>query len=317
MNAVALSDRAINSLARSLSRVTPLTWYVGASQRFAIRAELALRSSALSTADGPAVHWHEGGTGPAVLLLNGVSASGLLWPSAFVTELERHHRVIRIDNRGTGWSCGAPSPFTIARMADDALEVLQACGEESAVVVGLSMGGAIAQELALRHPGVVDRLVLMATIPPPPSQVPPPDVARLMRVLLGPLTPGRAGDAAHRARAAHAVLALAGRSFVADPDLREEIGHQLLAKATPRWGALQQSRAVVAWHGPQRLRGIRAHTVVLTGAEDPVIPVANGERIAALVPGAEHVVLPGVGHLVPWEAPDAVLDAIRGRRHPR
>jgi pimeloyl-ACP methyl ester carboxylesterase len=121
----------------------------------------------------PVVHWHDGGRGPALLLLNGWSASGLVWPESWLARLEERYRVIRIDNRGTGWSRSAPYPFTIADMADDARDVLRACRIDRAAVLGQSMGGMIAQELAIRHGGFVGKLVLAATRPPAPAYVAP------------------------------------------------------------------------------------------------------------------------------------------------
>lgn len=81
--------------------------------------------------------------------------------------------MIRIDNRGTGWSRSASYPFTIADMADDARDVLRACRIDRAAVLGVSMGGMIAQELAIRHGGFVDKLVLAATRPPAPAYIAP------------------------------------------------------------------------------------------------------------------------------------------------
>jgi 3-oxoadipate enol-lactonase len=121
----------------------------------------------------PVVHWHDRGRGPALLLLNGWSASGLVWPESWLARLEERYRVIRIDNRGTGWSRSAPYPFTIADMADDARDVLRACRIDRAAVLGQSMGGMIAQELAIKHSEFVDKLVLAATRPPAPAYIAP------------------------------------------------------------------------------------------------------------------------------------------------
>jgi 3-oxoadipate enol-lactonase len=103
-------------------------------------------------ASPPAVHWRTSGRGPALVLLNGWSASGLAWPRSWIRRLGASFRVIRVDNRGSGWSRHAPTPFTMADLADDVADVLDAEGVERATVLGLSMGGMIAQELALRAP---------------------------------------------------------------------------------------------------------------------------------------------------------------------
>ena len=115
----------------------------------------------------PVVNFHSSGSGDALLLLNGWTASGLLWPDRWLRDLEARFRVIRIDNRGSGWSRSAPTPYDIGDLADDAAAVLRGLGVESATVLGLSMGGAIAQELALRYPRLVSALVLVGTRPLP------------------------------------------------------------------------------------------------------------------------------------------------------
>ena len=120
----------------------------------------------------PVVHWHRSGKGPPLLLLNGWTASGLVWPETWLGRLEDGYDVIRIDNRGTGWSRSAPSPFTISDLAADARDVLTACGIDRATVLGISMGGMIAQELAIRHSEIVEKLVLVATMPPTPAHTP-------------------------------------------------------------------------------------------------------------------------------------------------
>ena len=103
------------------------------------------------------------------MLLNGWTASGLVWPAGLVAALERDHRVVRIDNRGSGWSRHAPRPYTIGDLAADARRVIDGLGLGRPTVVGLSMGGMIAQELALRWPDRVGRLVLLGTRPPNPE----------------------------------------------------------------------------------------------------------------------------------------------------
>lgn len=256
-----------------------LTTWIGAAHRWAIAAERAIRGCSRAPDGVPAVHWHEGGAGPAVLLLNGFTASGLLWPTRLVELLEQSHTVIRVDNRGSGSSRTAPAPFTIATMADDAYDVLRATGHESAVVVGLSMGGMIAQELAIRHPEAVDRLVLVSTIPPPPANTPPGAL-----VVLG--------------------------SLVGSAAVTGEVPGQVLRRPVAARGTISQARAIIAWHGPDRLRQVVAPTTVICGLDDRVVPPANGRAIAGLVAGSTLVELPATGHLVPWEAAAEIVEAV-------
>jgi len=255
----------------------------------------------------PQIHWRANGHGPALLLLNGWSTSGLAWPSAWLRELRRSHRVIRPDNRGTGYSRFAPIPFTIGDLAEDVIDVLDDAGVETATVLGLSMGGMIAQELAIRAPERIDGLVLAGTRPPGPTQGPmlSPGIAwQLMRPA------GARGDLAAYFRklwTAAAAPGFAERS----PELVEELVRQGVERPTPRSLMMQQMRAATGWGRPQRLARIQAPTIVVHGLQDPLVDVRHARRLAGLIPGSRLLELPGVGHLVPQEAPDELVECIR------
>jgi 3-oxoadipate enol-lactonase len=253
----------------------------------------------------PAVNWHHSGRGRALLLLNGLASSGLVWPDAWLRRLEQHYHVIRVDNRGTGWSRSAPNPFTIGDLADDARDVLEACGIARATVLGLSLGGMIAQEFAIRHPAMVEKLVLVGTRPPTPAQVPSSGDSLLSLLQ----TPPRSGDLEGFFLSIWGDLAAPG--FAADhPDVMAELADQITRRIPPRSGLLNQGRATWSWHGVARLRAITAPTTVVHGDRDPLIPVGNATRLARLIPNATYVELPGVGHLVPQEAGHALLQVL-------
>lgn len=256
----------------------------------------------------PEVNWHDGGTGPAVVLINGISGSGLLWPTAWVAELEKRFRVIRIDNRGTGWSRWARVPFRIADLADDVRDVLDACGIERAKIVGMSMGGMIAQEFGLRHPGYVEHLYLFGSIPPTPAHVPARDYSQILRTMVSPPSLQDWRDWAVGRR----LLWFAGPAFVPKPGLSEELSEQLRRRMTWPLHTFYQARAIGSWKSPGRLAGLRVATTVVQGADDPIVVPANGSALAELIPGARHVELPGVGHLLPWEAGDTLIKLLAG-----
>ena len=251
------------------------------------------------------VNWHEGGAGPALLLLNGWTASGLVWPVNWVRALEKRFRVIRIDNRGTGWSRSAPAPFTMADLADDAADVLRACGVDEAIVLGDSMGGMIAQELAMRHPKRVRRLILVATAPPVPAQL-VPDPAPFLAALAPP-PPGQ--DVRLHMRAIWSQYTTPSFS-AAHPEVFDEIAEQIVRRVTPRQRMFDQLRAVRSWRGSDRLRRLDVPTTIVHGDQDPLMPVGNGMRLSRLIPGAEYLELEGVGHLPPHEAGAKLLDII-------
>ena len=255
----------------------------------------------------PVVHWHRSVNGPPLLLLNGWTASGLAWPETWLCHLEEGYDVIRIDNRGTGWSRSAASPFTIGDLAADTRDVLKACGVERATVLGISMGGMITQEPAIRHSEIVEKLVLVATWPPTPAHTPmsrdalrlalsrPPRDQPLREFLI-------------------TTWARTGNGFAAaHPEIFDELGDQIMRRITPRSGLVNQARAIMSWHGPGRLQLVSAPTTIVHGYEDPLITVGDGRRLAQLIPAARHVELAGVGHLVTHEAGETLIGALARR----
>lgn len=251
------------------------------------------------------VHWEVGGNGPALVLLNGWSASGTVWPRRWLRELELRFRVIRIDNRGTGWSRSASRPFTMGDLADDVATVLDAIGVESAVILGLSMGGMVAQELALRHPRCVQRLIVVSSRPPAPEHLNPDP--RILRTLMAAPGEGETlSDFLRRLWSGNC----APRFSEAHPELMAELVAQIVARPTPRAALYDQMRAIGAWGGARRLRTLTRPTLVVHGDADPLMPVRNGMRIAQLIPAARYVELRGIGHLIPLEAGPRLLELV-------
>jgi pimeloyl-ACP methyl ester carboxylesterase len=254
----------------------------------------------------PQIYWREGGRGPLLVLINGWSASGLAWPRAWVRELECDFRVLRIDNRGSGYSRFAQTPFTMANLADDVAAVLDAVEGARAVVVGMSMGGLIAQEFAIRHGNRLSGLVLIATRPPAPRHATPKS-SSMMLDLLGP---PRKGESLETYFTRLWTMAT-GRGFAdREPELIAELVAQIVARPTPRVMLMHQLRAVSGCGHAERLTRIAAPTAIVHGADDPLVDVLNGRRLAGLIPGARYVELEGVGHLPPLEAPDRLLEVI-------
>jgi 3-oxoadipate enol-lactonase len=260
----------------------------------------------------PQIYWREGGRGPALVLINGWSASGLAWPRAWVRELEDDFRVIRIDNRGSGYSRFAPVPFTMPDLADDVAAVLDELEHERAAVVGMSMGGMIAQEFAMRHANRLTGLVLIATRPPAPAYA----VPKGSSLMLDLLVPPRKGESLDAYFTRLWTLATGPGFAEREPELIAELVEQIVARPTPRVMLMHQLRAVNGWGHAERLRRITAPTAIVHGAEDRLVHVLNGRRLAALMPAAGYQELQGVGHLPPVEAPDRVLEAIAGVAFP-
>jgi 3-oxoadipate enol-lactonase len=252
------------------------------------------------------IHYQDTGTGSGspVVVLNGWSASGLIWPDEWVDDLAKDHRLLRVCNRGTGWSDPVDQPFTIGDMVADAVAVLDAEGVDRAHIFGLSMGGMIAQQFALEHRDRVDRLVLAATAPPPPDFV-FADPAVFSKLFTPP----------EGATDIHEMAGAIWKSIVG-PGFEErgaDVLHRLVERGIERPTSLDvimlQMQAITTRSGSPA--GITSPTLIFHGADDPLLPVVNGRRLAELIPDSRYIELPGVGHLVPWEEPQRAAEAMR------
>jgi 3-oxoadipate enol-lactonase len=254
---------------------------------------------------GTELYYERAGEGEPMLLIQGMAATHLAWGRPFLSELERSFECFVFDNRGMGHSGRARLPFTIADLAGDALGLLDALEIESAHVVGISMGGMVAQELALAHPERVRTLTLGATYcGGPEGTLMDRDDLRMLSTAMG----SGDRDAVHRAM------------WVVNcsPTFREEDGGSRyaafceMANALPAPGPViyQQMRACGAHDTSSRLASLDLPTMVVHGTEDRLLKVGNGEQIAALL-GLAPKLLEGVGHLFWWEQPERSAALIR------
>jgi pimeloyl-ACP methyl ester carboxylesterase len=225
-----------------------------------------------------------------VLLLCGIGAKRQGWYKQ-LPELGRRFRTLALDPRDVGDSEPADAPYAIAELADDVAGVMGTLDIQRASLVGLSMGGFISLELALRHPELVDRLVLVVTSAGGPTHVPTsPEIMRL-------LMPGDAdvedGSGARRVCAA-----------VAAPGFAEHHPEEIdtfveIARYRPmtRAAYLRQLQACRAHDVSTRLGDIRVPTLVIHGEVDPLVRVENGRYLAEKIPGAQLIVYPNTGHI--------------------
>ena len=253
---------------------------------------------------GVELFWERSGRGEPLLLIQGMSGTHLSWGEPFLSRLEPDFDCVVFDNRGIGNSAEVSAPFTIAELADDALAVMDAAGLEDAHVLGISMGGMIAQQLALKSP---ERLRTMPLGSPSPggegsSLIAPEDAGPLVEALAS-------GDLDRAIDAMYEVNLSPG--FRADPTHFDDF--KTMATSLPaRQRTVQMQIQAVGGHDTQaRLTEIEAPTLIIHGTEDKMIPVANGKLIAALIPGAKLEILEGVGHLFWWEQPQRAAELIR------
>ncbi len=286
----------------------------------------------LIAANGIGLEYEEFGdpSDPALLLIIGFGLQLTGWPVAMCQGLaDRGYRVIRFDNRDTGLSqkfdehgipdleaafaaaaAGEPvaGPYTEEDMADDAAALLMALGIDKAIVGGMSMGGRIAQRLAIRHPELVAGLVVMMSTSGAPGL--PSGDGEVHQVLFEAPDPTNRDSIVDLGLRIFAALRSPG--FEADPeDYRRKLNDDL-DRSMYLDGYSRNLLAMVAappFH--ENLKNLSVPTLVLHGADDLVIPAAAGEDVAARIPGAKLNIVEGWGHEVfsPGVSP-MLIDAI-------
>jgi pimeloyl-ACP methyl ester carboxylesterase len=239
---------------------------------------------------------------PWLVLIQGMGFDRHGWEPVLRT-LRRHLRLVLVDNRGSGRSSLPHGSFSVADMAGDILAVLDGAGISRAHVMGVSLGGMVAQELAIDHPDRVGDLVLVSTTPGWPFAYPMPAVSAALIARTGSLT---REVAARR----HAENALSARTVVDRPEVADRlVALQDMRLADPRaWAA--QAAAGAGYTGRLRQTRVRARTLVLHGSADTVVDPGNGKLLADRIPGAQLVMFPELGHLLFWEDPDGFVDAV-------
>jgi pimeloyl-ACP methyl ester carboxylesterase len=241
------------------------------------------------------------GEGPPLLLINGLGASVEMW-RPLVRELP-DRELVALDLPGTGQSGRPRWPMRMPQLAGAVTAVLDDLGLDRVDLLGYSLGGVVAQELARRAPERVDRLILAATTPGLPSIPPNPLVAMLM------LSPARYYD---RRLAEAIVPRIAGGRTARDRRvLRARLGERLADPPTPI-GYLHQLCSVWGWSGHLHLPRLRMPTLVLHGSEDPLVPVLNARYMARVIPDATLRIIEHGGHLILFDEPAATAEAITG-----
>lgn len=250
--------------------------------------------------DEAKLYWEESGSGPPLLLIQGLGFSAMMW-HRLIPLLETRLRVIRYDARGIGRSDVPPGPYPIELMADDAAAVLSAAEVDVAHVFGCSLGGIVAQELALTHSDRVRSLQLCCTHPAGEAAVwPSPEVMEMLTTR----------TSLPREEAIRASIPVAYADDV-DPDVIEGDIRLRLELPTTDDGYTNQLTGGLGYPGTaDRLPALDIPVLVMTGDADRLVPPANTEILARLIPGATTRYYSGGGHVVFSEQPAAVAAAM-------
>jgi pimeloyl-ACP methyl ester carboxylesterase len=246
--------------------------------------------------NGIDIHYIAAGSGAPVVLLAGFGGDHLSWGLQFPAFRARHH-TIAVDNRGCGRSSAPDVPYTSALMAEDVVGVLDHLGIEAAHVVGLSLGGMIAQEVALAHPQRVLTLQLHSTM----GRADP-----YLRILLDTWRQVRAQLGREMVQQSMALWLFGRRTFADRPALIELLMRQATTYpyAPSEVGFARQGEAVVTHDALARLGAISCPTLITAGEDDLLVPPRFGHELAAHIPHAELHRVPDVGHMWCWEKPE-------------
>jgi pimeloyl-ACP methyl ester carboxylesterase len=262
-----------------------------------------------------------------LLLIMGLGAQLIHWDEEFCRRLAgRGFFVVRYDNRDAGLSTkfdsapvpdlmqaaaaffagqAAPSAYTLDDMADDAAGLLEALATGPAHVVGASMGGMIAQALAIRHPR---RVLTLTSIMSNAGGASAPPKAEVSAILLGTPPAERAANIEYSLQASRA---LAGGGFPFDEAAMRDLAERAYDRSYYPQGTARQLAAIIASGSrKEALSRLRLPTLVIHGTADPLVPLEGGLETHAAVPGAELMAIEGMGHELPRAVWPRIIDAV-------
>jgi pimeloyl-ACP methyl ester carboxylesterase len=253
---------------------------------------------------GSELYFERRGGGEPLVLIQGMGGESTHWGEPFLRELERDFELVLYDHRGIGRSGPLKGDITTADLARDALALLDALEIERAHVFGFSMGGMVAQELALAAPERVRSLTLASTSAGGTQSKPTSgDVVQALTAAV------LSGDLERAMRTAFGFVVSA--RYAAEAQNWERFAAMARASRPTTGSLMNQQAAVVAHDAYGRLRGLHVPTLVIHGTEDQMLAAINGDLIASLIPGARLELLQDVGHLVYWEQPERVAALVR------
>jgi 3-oxoadipate enol-lactonase len=237
------------------------------------------------------------GEGPPLLLIMGMSGTKHHWGASLIEELQGDFETIVYDHRDAGDSTRTGRPFTIVDLAEDAAGLLAALEIDSAHVMGISMGGMIAQELALAHTDRLRSLTLGCTYCGGEGSVLASE--GVMRKLAEAMS---SGDRERAIRASWEVNV--SPSFAADEDAWVRFRATGMRYGLPVEVIMRQMQAIAGHDTSARLRNIDVPTQVIHGTLDQLLPVHNGHMVAELIPGSRLEIYEDVGHMFFLEQPE-------------
>jgi pimeloyl-ACP methyl ester carboxylesterase len=263
----------------------------------------------------------------AVLLIMGIASDALAWPEKFISAFaDSGYQVIIYDNRGTGESDWVKNwdshhPYSLADMADDGLAVLHAAGIQKAHIIGISMGGMIAQELAIRHPESVSSLASVMSsgyiVDPALPAISSGVAFDLIRAALKYEVPGGEKNMIRLQIASRIILQGKASSRLNVKEIARQVLYNLRKRKGYNPDVSEQQEAAVMASGSRysALKMLRIPVLVIHGKQDPFIPIAHGRKCAAIIPRADSFWVDHMGHDLPDNLVDTVSKRIMANFH--
>ncbi|MCW2497018.1 alpha/beta hydrolase [Jatrophihabitans sp.] len=249
------------------------------------------------------LYYERRGIGEPLLLIMGMAGHHNTWGEPFLSALAEHFDVVTFDHRGIGESTDVPGDFSIVDLANDTVALLEALGWESAHVMGISLGGMVAQELVLDVPEMVRTLVIGCSYcGGEGSSLAAPGPTAMLEAM-------STGDVEASLRAAY--LANLSPAYTADEAHYAPFHDAALSVPAPVQVIVRQAQAAFVHDTSTRLPGVSTPTAVIHGTADDMLLYSNGQQIASLIPTAALHTFDGVGHLFWWERPEETVTIVR------
>ena len=249
------------------------------------------------------LYYERRGMGEPLLLIMGMAGHHNTWGEPFLAQLAETFEVITYDHRGIGQSTDVPGDFSIVDLANDTVALLEHLGLESVHVMGISLGGMVAQELVLDVPNMVRSLVIGCSFcGGEGSSLAAPGPMAMLEAM-------NTGDPEVAVRAGY--LANLSPTYTADESHYAPFHDAVLSISAPPHVIMRQAQSAFAHDTSTRLPAVATPTVVMHGTADDMLVYTNGEMIASLIPDAELITFDGVGHLFWWERTAETVAAVR------
>ncbi|MFX1497522.1 MAG: alpha/beta fold hydrolase [Promethearchaeota archaeon] len=250
------------------------------------------------------IYYEIHGDGFPLLMINGISICLKIWDKPLIEGLSNNFKTILFDNRGSGQSDIPEGEYTLQMMADDTIGLMNALNIERSHVLGFSMGGMIAQELALSYPQNVEKLVLWGATCGGRKLVPPELAAyKLFIGAIEDLTPERMAKAT-------IPLVFTKDFIINNPDYIKDKIQRLLKCRIPYRSYIRQFKAMASCNTCRRLKKMEIPTLIMQGKKDILVPPQNGEILAELIPKRKLMLFENSAHAIFPHEPDLFLKTL-------